>query len=87
METRDLAGLAAKEFEMSQVEEWFWISESARLMLHTENDGYACLRHGICAEDRPVDIDRLDVYAARRALRSILAGAHAKGPTAKGYSQ
>jgi hypothetical protein len=43
---------------MSQIEQWVYV-KNGQLMLHTENDGYAFMKHGAEAEDQPVTLETL----------------------------
>ena len=43
---------------MSQQERWISLS-SGKIILHTENDGHAALRHGLDPKDREVTVDYL----------------------------
>jgi hypothetical protein len=38
-----------------QFEQWIWLKDG-KLCLHTENDGYACIRHGLRGRDEEISI-------------------------------
>lgn len=65
---------------MAQFEVWYFIDPHGHLIQHTENDGYAFLRHGACARDHVADIDRMSAPELRKALRALLATLRQGGP-------
>ena len=61
---------------MGQTEQWYWINKEGRLINHWEMDGHACLRHGCCPRDEPVDVARLTEDQARDVVRRLVAILH-----------